>query len=251
MIEIIAHCMFNVSALGYGIFQPFQLRNVTTAETFLKIWPYSIGILFVLTLFTVIFIYLAFKMYQVFGWKVYKRVGADPFYISTLPSRFCLLSLTRRFYVEIYREYEVFTMLIKMDFFFFITYSSQFVVLVLHPGDIELALTILAIPISILIIFISIYALRHEKESWMVAFMLCLVFSMAYFIFKLARFYDASQRHKYLHSIKFLTFSAAMCLILIVMTILSSIRCVGYFGKGLPERMAQQKVQNQSRSLTL
>ena len=142
-------------------------------------------------------------------------------------------------------------MFLKLDFFFFITFSSQFIVLVLHPGDIELALTILSIPFSAMAIMMALYALKRENKNWMIFFMCYIVLGIAYFSFKLIRMYDATQRHKYLHSIKFLTFSASVCLTLMLMTFASALRCIRYFQKGLLERMKQQKTENKTRSLTL
>jgi D-alanyl-lipoteichoic acid acyltransferase DltB (MBOAT superfamily) len=153
--------------------------------------------------------------------------------------------------VEIFTEYEVFMMLLKLDLFFFVIFSSQFIVLVLHPRDIELVLTVCSIPFSILAMMMALYALRREHKTWMLSFMGYTVAGIAYFLFKLIRMYVPSQRHKYLHSVKFLTFTGSVCLFLMMLTFVSAVRCIRYFKKGLRERIAQQETQNRARSMTL
>lgn len=142
-------------------------------------------------------------------------------------------------------------MLLKLDFFFFLTFSSQFVMLVLHPGDIELALTLASIPFSVVAIIMALYALRQENKTWMVLFMGYNILGIAYFLFKLIRMYDPTQKHKYLHSVKFLTFSGVVCLVLMMVTFVSAFRCIRWFQQGLRLRIKQQRTENKIRSMTL
>lgn len=46
-------------------------------------------------------------------------------------------------------------MLIKLDAFFFLVFSVQFLALVLDPSDPEFALTIAALPVTVLLIIIG------------------------------------------------------------------------------------------------
>lgn len=80
---MIAHVLFNISACGFATLEPFQIHKVTSKEVFMKTLPYLAGIWGSLVVFTIIFILLALKLHSVFRWKVYRRVGADPFFIST------------------------------------------------------------------------------------------------------------------------------------------------------------------------
>lgn len=56
-----------------------------------------------------------------------------------------------------YRAYQVFLLMLKLDFFFFVGFTVQFLVLVLNSNDSEFGLTIAAIPIVLLVILAAIY----------------------------------------------------------------------------------------------
>jgi hypothetical protein len=142
-------------------------------------------------------------------------------------------------------------MLLKMDFFFFLTFASQFIFLVLRPDDRELTWTIILIPMSVFSILLASFATRKESRFLMSLFSLFSLTGIIYFGFKLFRFYDPTQRHKYVNYVKFLTFSGSVCLFLTIATFVFSLRCMRNFNKGLVDRMKVQKLESQNRSLTL
>lgn len=97
-------------------------------------------------------------------------------------------------------------MLLKLDFFFFLAFSAQFLYLVLDIADPEFYLTIVALPITALIIVLAVYGVRREDKWIMFGFIGGLLLAVAYFIYKLVRMHDPSQQDKYSDSKRYLTF---------------------------------------------
>lgn len=58
-----------------------MLKELPTSPDELR--PYIITVIVITGLCTVIFAFLAYKLYQEFGWKIYKKIGADPKMRST------------------------------------------------------------------------------------------------------------------------------------------------------------------------
>lgn len=103
-----------------------------------------------------------------------------------------------------YQWYQILLMLIKFDVFFAITFSIQFLVLQLSPSDPEFAVTIVAIVVALALAIAAIWGAKHENKPIMIAFMIMLVLSIAYFAFKIGRIY--TQWYKYQYTYKYLTF---------------------------------------------
>lgn len=152
-IQIVGFICFNVASLVYSLFQYFQMVSVTTDilatglpsatgdQSTLKVLLILIPV--VISAFLIMFCYLAYRLYKEFGWKIYKKIGADPH--------------MRR----IYRHYQVFLMMLKLDVFFFLGFGIQFLVLVVQKDDPEFALTILAIPITFAILALAVYGVCY------------------------------------------------------------------------------------------
>lgn len=130
-------------------------------------------------------------------------------------------------------------MLLKLDVFFFLAFSSQFLYLVLDKNDPEFALTIAALPVTIIIVSLAVYGLRREDKWIMVVFMFGLLLAIAYFAFKLARMHQRSiSPDKYAASRRYLTFFGSLTLMLVIMTMVNSVICYRNFGKGLKQHCA-------------
>jgi hypothetical protein len=136
----------------------------------------------------VFYIILAYRIYKDFGWLVFKRLGAD-----------------RKIH-RYYFYYEVFCCLLKFLFFFFVGFTIQLLILNLSISDVETYLTLAAIPVSIVFIFLAVWSVKHEVHWLVLLFDVVMVASTGYFGFKLWRIWgDNDKKTLYQYDQKSLT----------------------------------------------
>lgn len=106
----------------------------------------------------------------------------------------------------------------------------------------ETALTIAAIPVTILILTMAGFWTRRENKVGMLLTIFLYFCGLAYFIFKLARMYQPGHMEKYLPARKSLTSFAVLTIILIILTIMNASICTANFGMGLKPHLMKRKI---------
>jgi len=233
-IQIIGLCIFNLALLVYGAIQIDQIKEANEwllnqglledTTVWSKIQPFLIAIPCILALCTVLMSIICWKLYDEFAWTIYKHISAD-------------VRMKRR-----YLTYQIFVALLKFDFFFFLGFTVQFIVIVLDTADIEFKLTIVVIPLTILFLLAAVWATLKENK-WLMSFVIMLFFAaLAYFLFKLVRMYNDKKREElYLPARRSLTSFAVITVILIVITITNAIACTINFNKGLKPHITKSQ----------
>lgn len=130
----------------------------------------------------------------------------------------------------------------KFDFFFFLGFTVQFLVIVTGVQDFEFGLTIAAIPVTIFILFMAAFWTRRENKPGMLSAIFIFHCGLAYFIFKLARMYQPSKEKDYMPVRKNLTSFAVITIILIILTIVNASLCTANFDKGLKPHLRSRKI---------
>ncbi|KAJ3159132.1 hypothetical protein HDU86_002034 [Geranomyces michiganensis] len=240
-IQMIASVMFNACVCFYSIFQYVQMIGLVRTQT-----PTStttpdveisasdegalrrllLAIPIILGVFSAVFALCAYKIYLEFGWRMYKKIGADP---------------KMR---DMYRTYQIFLTFLKLDLFFALGFGVQFLVLVIQPSDPEFGITIAALPVMLAVFALAAYALKREDVWMMRAFCVGLLAAMAYFVFKLVRIYQ--RKAKYADTKHYLTFFACLSLAVVFCTLINAIMCYRNFGQGLKQHILITRQQSKS-----
>ncbi|KAI9785991.1 MAG: hypothetical protein M1839_008257 [Geoglossum umbratile] len=242
-IQVIGLCIYNGGLLIYASVQIDQIHRAIKAlgewglvKEGSDVWatskPYLVAVPCVIAFGTVVLSGVAWKLYDEFAWTIYKHISAD-------------LRMKKR-----YLTFQIYIALLKFDFFFFLGFTVQFVVIVLAARDVEFGLTIAVIPVTIAILVLAAFWTRKENKAGMILIIFFYFAALAYFLFKLVRMYQPSRRAPYLPARRSLTTFAVITVILIVLTIGNAIVCTCNFDKGLKPHITKKKSESEEEKET-
>lgn len=235
-IQILVLALFNFLLLLYAFVQVFQTvsghsffeRLAASAELPFEyskfISPLEITIIVILLIFAISFAIIACKLYREYGWNIYKRIGAD-------------LQMRKRFTI-----YHVFVMVLKFDILLFVSFSTQYICLVIIPNAgfeldfyVHLSASIL---ICLVMSILAFWSVKTESHIGIILFALGSLGVMTYFGYKLVLILlpcspQDCPKDRFASSRIFLSLFTCFCILFALFTILGSILCYGNFGKGL------------------
>ncbi|KAK0731827.1 hypothetical protein B0H67DRAFT_597636 [Lasiosphaeris hirsuta] len=236
-IQVIGLCIANLALFVYTILQIDQINNsikkLLNAGALLDdlkdvdVWevsrPFLIAIPAIIGVVTIALAFIAYQLYREFAWDILKQIGAD-------------YRMKKRFL-----HYQVYIALLKFDFFFFLGFTVQFLVIVTGVTDAEFGLTLAAIPITIAILLFAAFFTRRENKVGMCMVIMLYFGGLAYFFFKLVRIYQPSHKAHYEAVQKSLTAFTVMTIVLIILTIVNAFICMSNFGEGLKDHLVRPK----------
>ncbi|KAM0329198.1 hypothetical protein ACHAQA_004497 [Verticillium albo-atrum] len=234
-IQVIGVCIANLALMVYTAIQIEQIQiaveelrlggalRVGHEGVWEDIRPYLVAIPCIFSLGTILMSLVAWKLYQVFAWDILKTIGAD-------------YRMKQRFLY-----YQIYIALLKFDFFFFLGFTVQFLVIVGDVEIVEKALTAAAIPVTIAILVSAAYFTRRENKTGMVVVIVLYFGALSYFVFKLVRIYQPGYSQFYINVRKSLTAFTVITILLIILTIANAVICMTNFGAGLKAHLLKSR----------
>ncbi|KAL2912508.1 hypothetical protein HK105_207997 [Polyrhizophydium stewartii] len=235
VIQLVATTLFNFCVAIYTIVQNRQAANLLNdvAERFtpnLTRHPtgvVEIVIIIAMFVFFVGWAFLTYRLYNVFGWTVFKELGAD-------------VNVRKQLMVH-----HVHLLLLKLDVFFFLGFSFQFVFLVLASSNNTQDTIIhasVATPVAIFLLILAYVAIRKENTILMIATILGLLAGAVYMVIKIIEVNGTSVETvtKFHSSKNSLTFFIALTLLMTLITCVSAVLNLMQFGKGLRDHLERR-----------
>ncbi|KAK8115502.1 hypothetical protein PG984_012004 [Apiospora sp. TS-2023a] len=235
MIQLVGVCIYNFLLLIYAAAQPTHVQESLDSlehswalgvtplldpehHTWQRVGPALIAVILVQAIATLSLAFLTYKLHFEFAWVVYKVLHAD-------------LSMKKRLL-----NFQIYLTLIKFDFFFFLGFLVQVVVLIKSPRtDPELGLSVAGIFVALAIMCSAIYFAMTENKLGTTAIIVAYFGAVAYLSYKLSVLHDESNYLLIVFDV--LTLAMMLC------TIIMAIVCLVNFDQGLRQyTMPQKKV---------
>ncbi|KAG0252300.1 hypothetical protein BG011_007081, partial [Mortierella polycephala] len=224
--QVVAFTLFNFLCFTYGIIQTIDDWQAIGTGGPLK--AFNIAITVTTGVCTLYLAFATCKLAAVFGWEMYRVLGAD-------------LGMRR-----MYKGYEILLTLLKFDVFFFVAYAIQMFTLVDASDKTVLAtfsdgrtlsrhqvLIGLAMPASAILLMLAFFGVMKENKIATIIVMVCLTCAEPYFIYQLVYLHMPANRLRFINSHKYLTFFSSVTMVLVLITLFFMVYCFRNFDKGL------------------
>lgn len=182
---------FNFLNLVYSAVQLYQTSQAVTPSELARLQSvrpdfvhhasqkYEIAIIVILALLAVIFAVQAWHLFQEFGWRIYKKMGAD-------------LNIRR-----MYRVHQIFVAILKFDVFFFLAFAGQlWFILYESENTMDMIVhSVISLGGSICILTVAFWADRVESRNGMYCFMAGVLGTMGYLLYRLVTIFVRTNHH--------------------------------------------------------
>lgn len=228
-LQFFALTVFNALFLVYAIIQSSEVRNslstVSSQSGFSHIPVNALTTVLpiVIAIAELAYVALAWTIYNEFGWKVYKFLGAD------------------RRIKRMFAVYQIFQCLVKFDVFFWVGFCLQFTFLVLDRHSWEFYVTCAALPLSIVLLVEGHLAARYENRWMMLSFISGCVGAMIYFSYKCVKVIIQKDTSEFSSVWESLTTFAVIAIILLAVTFVYAWMVMRNFGRGLKDQISRKQ----------
>ncbi|WVQ84498.1 hypothetical protein IAT38_006650 [Cryptococcus sp. DSM 104549] len=159
------------------------------------------------------------RLYVQFGWAVFHLVGASPEM------------------KQMHRAYQTLISLLKLLLFFAMSFCIAYLILVTawDTKRFEFIITVVALPLVFVLIFICGWALRKEHKPVMAICLVAMVAGVAYFSYKLTTLWLPRTSGLYVNTKITMAILSIFAIIILLVTFAFGCLCMSNFGKGLVE----------------